>query len=244
MLEKDYEGIYKLFYKSDFEDWDEKKKIEYNNNEIRVREKYRFFQLAYDYLYGNEVHGDYFEFGCHKARTFRMSLSEARKKEFDWMKFYAFDSFEGLPEAAEIDRFPGWEKGMLKTSEDMFAALIKEHGVYADKVTTVKGFFNESLTPVLQQDMLAKNSKLALAYIDCDFYESTVPVLEFILPFLQEGAIVAFDDWNNFKANPNRGEKRAFREFCEKYKDVIGFEEFLTFGWMGKSFIAQPKQIL
>jgi len=240
MFEKDYEGIYKHYYKNDFENWDEKSKIDYNNNEIRVKEKYRFFQLAYDYLYGNEVHGDYYEFGCHKARTFRMSISEARKKDFDFMRFYAFDSFEGLPEAAEIDRFPGWEKGMLKTSEDMFEALIREHGVYTDKVELVKGFFDQSLTSELQNKMLKDGSKLSFAYIDCDFYDSTVPVLEFILPFLQEGAIVAFDDWNNFKANPNKGEKRAFREFCERHKDKIAFEEFLTFGWMGKSFIAQP----
>ena len=43
-------------------------------------------------------------------------------------------------------------------------------------------------------------------------------------------------DWNIYKANPNKGEKLAFREFIEKSK--WKFEEFLTYGWMGKSFVA------
>ena len=234
--EKDYEGIYQSYYKKDFEDWDFKKKIEYNNNEVRVKAKYIFFQQTYDYLVENSVNGDYYEFGCHKARTFRMSLSEARKKELSNMRFFAFDSFEGLPEASEIDRFPGWEAGKLKTSEEFFDKLIEEHGVYVDNVIKVKGFFRDSLDENLAARLSGEGSKVSLAYIDCDFYESTVPVLEFILPFLQEGAVIAFDDWNNFKASPDKGERRAFREFCKKYKKKVFFEEFLSFGWMGKSF--------
>ena len=56
------------------------------------------------------------------------------------------------------------------------------------------------------------------------------------MPFLQEGAVIAFDDWNNFKASPSKGERRAFSEFCKKYEEKVFFEEFLSFGWMGKSF--------
>lgn len=233
--EKDYEGISCEFYKNDFEGWNKQREIEYNNNEIRQKAKYWFFQNAFDYLGANFVDGDYMEFGCHKARTFRMALSEARKKHMDSMNFYAFDSFEGLPEASDIDKFPGWERGNLKTSEDFFMQLIKEHGIYVDKVNAVKGYFSDSLNFALQEKLISKNTRVALAYIDSDFYESAKDVLAFLENFLQEGSVIAFDDWNTYKANPNKGEKKAFREFREKSK--WQFEEFLSYGWMGKSFI-------
>jgi len=236
MFKKDYEGISTEFYKNDFSSWTKQDEIEYNNNEIRQKAKYWFFQNSFDYLSANFVEGDYMEFGCHKARTFRMALSEARKKSFDSMSFYACDSFEGLPEASEIDRFPGWEKGNLKTSEDFFMELIKEHGVYADKVKTVKGYFSNSLNATLKNELKSKNTKVAIAYIDSDFYESARDVLSFLEDFLQEGSVIAFDDWNTYKANPNKGEKLAFKEFREKSK--WRFEEFLSYGWMGKSFVA------
>jgi O-methyltransferase len=235
MKSLDYEGIDISFYKNDFLSWSKQDEINYNNNEIRQKAKYWFFQNVFDYLSANFVKGDYMEFGCHKARTFRMALSEARKKDFNFMNFYAFDSFEGLPEANEIDRFPGWEKGNLKTTQEFFTELTTQHGIYVDKIKQVKGYFNKSLNSNLKEEFKQKNTKIALAYIDSDFYESARDVLNFIEDFLQEGAVIAFDDWNIYKGNPNKGEKKAFREFREKSK--WQFEEFMNYGWMGKSFI-------
>lgn len=231
----DHEGINKEYYKSDFRGWDKNAEISYNNNEIRQKAKYQFFQYAYDFLVANWIDGDYLEFGCHKARTFRMSLSEARKKNRDKMRFYAFDSFMGMPESKGIDKFEGWEKGTLNTSEDTFDKIINDHGVYTDKVTKIKGFFNESLTPKLQKEFLQNNVKAAIIYIDSDLYESCVDVLNFTEPMMQTGTILCFDDWNMFKADHRMGEKKAFAEF--KQKTGLHFEEFINIGWAGKSFI-------
>ena len=233
---KDHEGISREYYKNDFDNWDKEAEISYNNNEVRQKEKYRFFQLAYDYLSANGVEGDYYEFGCHRVRTFRMSLSEARKKNLTKTNFYAFDSFEGLPDVGDVDKFAGWERGMLKTSDEAFEEIIKAHGVYPDRVHKIKGFYKDSLTPVLQDELMQKGSRIAIAYVDCDLYESAVCVLDFIEPLLQEGAIICFDDWNVFKADPRRGEKKAFSEFRARSK--WHFEDFITVGWFGKSFIA------
>jgi len=232
---KDHEGISREFYKNDFDDWDKNKEIDYNNNEIRQREKYRFFQLAYDYLAANFIEGDYYEFGTHKARTFRMSLSEARKKNMENINFYAFDSFEGLPEPQDIDKFSGWEKGALKTTDDEFDVIIRGHGLYLDRIHKVKGYYQDTLNNELQQQFEQNRSKIALVYIDCDFYESAVHVLDFIEPLLQNGSVICFDDWNVYKASPDKGERRAFTEFIAKTGHH--FEEFITVGWFGKSFI-------
>lgn len=85
------------------------------------------------------------------------------------------------------------------------------HGIPRDKLITVKGFYSESLDEETKRRL--QPGKAAVIYVDCDLYESTVPVLNFIKDFLQKGTIVVFDDWNCFLGDPDRGERRAFREF-------------------------------
>ena len=35
--------------------------------------------------------------------------------------------------------------------------------------------------------------------VDCDLYQSTVPVLAFLADLLQDGTVVLFDDWYCFR---------------------------------------------
>jgi hypothetical protein len=98
---------------------------------------------------------------------------------------------------------------------------------------TVKGFYDASLTPELAQRLLPR--KAAVIYVDCDLYLSTIPVLEFIVPFLQPGTVIVFDDWNCFLADPDKGERRAWREFRERHP-ALRFEDFAQTG-MQKAFV-------
>ena len=81
--------------------------------------------------------------------------------------------------------------------------------------------------------------KIALAYVDVDYYSSTKEVLEFIADKFQHGSIIAFDDWNCYYADPMRGERRAFTEWQESLSAVARFEPFLPIAWSGQSFIYQ-----
>lgn len=178
------------------------------------------------------ITGHYFEFGCHGAFTMRMAW-ECFHHLFDW-QYVGFDSFKGLPEIQPIDRMKIWEKGKLKTSEEDFRDLVLKQGMPAEKLTTVKGFYDQTLTPALR-DRLRANGPAAVVYVDCDLYASTVPILEFVKDFLQPGTVIVFDDWNCFYGDPERGERRAWREFREKYPE-LRFEEFVRTS-EGNSFI-------
>lgn len=195
-----------------------------------------FLSIARFCVINRPIEGYYFEFGCHGANTMRMAWDTFHRL-FDWT-YVAFDSFEGLPEIDEIDRMKIWEKGKLMTTEAEFINVMAKHGVPRDKLITVKGFYHQSLT-VDQQKKLLPN-KAAVIYIDCDLYKSTVPVLEFIRAFLQKGTIIVFDDWNCFHADPNRGERRAFREFLQKHPS-LKFEDFVSTN-EAKSFIYLGEQ--
>jgi O-methyltransferase len=138
--------------------------------------------------------------------------------------YVGFDSFEGLPPMRPDDQMPTWKPGGLATSEQEFRRRVLGHGVPPDRLRTIKGWFDDSLTPELARELLP--ARAAVLYVDCDLYASTVPVLQFARSFLQRGTVLLFDDWFCFHGDPNRGQRRAFREFRQRHSD-IQFEEFL-----------------
>ena len=137
----------------------------------------------------------------------------------------AFDSFEGLPEIEEIDEQEIWEKGKLDTGEAEFTKIVTSAGLPRSKLTTIKGFYDKSLTPGLAEKL--KPKKAAVIYVDCDLYVSTVPVLSFIVQFLQKGTVIVFDDWNCFHGDPDKGERKAWKEFIEG-NPQLSFEPFVS----------------
>jgi hypothetical protein len=215
--------------------WSRDDEIRYNQGN-RQTEKYLFFRRVFDYLSENEVRGDYHEYGCHRARTFRMALTEARRHNLDGMRFWAFDSFEGLPDPATETSVSKWTRGALTTSEAEFRALIGQHGIYADRVETVPGFYADTLTAKRRQHFVAEESHIALVTVDCDLHESAVPVFDFIEPLLQDGSVIYMDDlFVGNKGNPGRGVARAFLEWQRRSRwSVI---RHLEVGWWGRSYL-------
>ncbi|MBF0520345.1 MAG: hypothetical protein HQK92_11545 [Nitrospirae bacterium] len=177
------------------------------------------------------MNGYYLEFGCFSAKTMRLAYDTFRHLH-DWT-YVAFDSFEGLPEISEIDKQEIWEKGKLSMTEEDFINIVLAHGLPKEKLITVKGFYDVSLTEELKASLLPQ--KAVVIYIDCDLYVSTVSVLRFIKDFLQKGTIIVFDDWNAFWADPDKGERKAFSEFRKENPSLM-FEEFVK-TTMSQSFI-------
>lgn len=216
--------------------WDKDCEVAYNQ-QLRHKQKLGFYRDAFEFVYTHKLAGDYYEFGCHKARTFRMALTEARKKNFVDMNFFAFDSFEGLPDLKNnFEHSSVYGHGVLSTAESSFMDIIKEHGLYVKKVQTIKGFYQDSLNVTLKNTLKEKNSKIAFVVLDCSLYDSFVSAFEFIEDFLQEGSIIYIDDYRvTFGGSPIKGAPKAFKEFAAKSK--FKYEPFLDVGWFGKSFI-------
>jgi hypothetical protein len=219
----------------DLKEWTKQDNLQWNQNN-RIMEKYRFYIKAFDFIVSTQLKGDYLEFGSHRVRTFRMALTEAKHQGIQNMRFLAFDSFKGLPPNDGTHGIGEWQAGGLTTSEDDFWKIIKEHGLYTDQVETFPGFYNESLTLDLKKQLSAVNTKASIICVDCDLYESAVPVFHFIEEFLQDGTVIYIDDWfASHKGNPNKGLPKAFHEFQQRSK--YKFVDFLSVSWFGRSFI-------
>jgi hypothetical protein len=197
--------------------------VKFDLETFRDHQREYIFSCIARFCYLNSLNeGYYFEFGCHKARTMRLAW-ERTGALFNWT-YVGFDSFAGLPEIPEIDRSPAWKAGALATSEEEFLAIIDEVRMPRERLRTVQGFYDQSLTPALAESLLPR--KAAVIFVDCDLYSSTVPVLAFAKPFLHPGTIIVFDDWFCFYGDPERGERRAWTEF-RRANPRLRFTEFV-----------------
>ena len=192
--------------------------------------------FAMHFVQESALEGDYLEFGVFQGHTFAGAFHAARRYRLDGIHFYAFDSFCGLPPSSGVDAagFQHFEKGDFACSEHDFQDNLHRERVDLSRVTAVPGWFHEVLTGDLKRRLPLKRA--AIVWVDCDLYESTVPVLDFITDYLQEGTVVIFDDWFCYRADPNRGEQRAWREWLAAHRDYTAVE-WRKIGWHGQAVI-------
>lgn len=218
--------------------------IRFNSWTIKLRELFSYTEREklllqiMDYARSNKLEGDYLEFGVYCGGTFipAYHFSKAMGKNLAKMKFYGFDSFEGLPDVKGLDlkEFAHFAKGDYSNSIKSFVSILNKSKVDLRRIELVKGWYDKSLTPELKKKLPIK--KAAIVWIDCDLYESTVPVLKFIKEYLQNGTIVVFDDWYCFRGNPLQGEQKAFAEFLSKNKSIKAIPLRQSY-WGGQAFI-------
>lgn len=208
------------------------------NNNFRQNEKYLFYKRAYDFLWEHKIDGSYFEFGVHKAQTFRMALRESYVKKFT-KDFYAFDSFQGLPHEKNFtDQNDRFKKGNLLTNERQFNKLINPY-LKGRKVNLIKGFYNKTLNNSLIKKLRSKNVKASFVCIDCDLNKSVELAIKFCKPFLMQGTILYVDDYySTFKGDPRKGNVKITKNFF--LKNNILAEPYYNVASCGKSFLLYP----
>lgn len=201
----------------------------------KIADTDRFFWDAAVALAVNAISGDYVEFGSWGGNTLRLAherFTHAGRPRHLW----AFDSFQGLPEAADPrDHYPGWYSGGAgQGGVEAFRAMCDDHGVPRSAYTTVVGYYDETL-PALGD---GGPTDVALAYLDCNMYSSTVAALDFLSPRLKQGMVLAFDDYWCWSAGDVSGERSAFLEFAAAHPQWH-FERFKDVNWGGLSFVVE-----
>jgi O-methyltransferase len=185
--------------------------------------RHPYFKKVFDYVREHDVPGDYLEFGVFRGQSFIMAYQLGHDLD---MRFFAFDSFQGLPRDEE-----SWKRGQFRADTDYFLRSVRKAGADLDRVVLVPGYYEElslSDVPGLQ--------RAAVIHIDCDLYSSTREALRLVEGIIGKGTMVIFDDWFLFDHRPNpaeHGEQRAFLEWKEAHR----FEPFQEAVRWHKSFI-------
>lgn len=150
-----------------------------------------------------DVPGGVVEFGCYIGTTslFIRRLLDAYHSN---KAFHVYDSFAGLPAKESQDASPAggsFKAGELAARKDQFIREFRHAGLQLPVIH--KAWFEE----LLENDI---PSEIAFAFIDGDFYRSTITALTHIWPRLAAGGTVLIDDYGR-EALP--GVERAMREY-------------------------------
>ena len=176
----------------------------------------------------NKVKGEFIETGCALGGS---AIYIAKKKETD-RPFRVFDVFDMIPPPSDKDGQDAQNR--FKTIKSGASKGIDGAGYYGyedNLLDKVKGHFREaSIDPEANQiefvvglydDTLKVNHDVAMAHIDCDWYDSVMVCLERITPHLQTGGYLIIDDYFDWS-----GCKSAVDDFLSQTD--IQFENFGT----------------
>ena len=188
---------------------------------IALQKKYRDFTMVPSEIFKanldlcvhfKHLNGDYVECGVWRGG---MSAAIAEILEKDKM-IYLFDSFEGLPQAKEIEgiRAMEWQRDVnspayydnCKTEESFAhkAMQLAGHKNYS----THKGWFNQTLPEF-------KNHSIAILRLDGDWYDSIMVCMDELFPQVIDGGIVLIDDYYVWD-----GCSKAIHDYLSKVKSA------------------------
>ena len=129
--------------------------------------------------------------------------------------YYLFDSFEGLPQAKEIDGQAAiaWQKDITSPAyynnckAEMEWAEKAMQKTKAPNYKLVRGWFDKTIPGYLF------NEPIAVLHLDADWYDSTMTCLESLFPKVAKGGIIILDDYYIWD-----GCSRAVHDYLSKNK--------------------------
>lgn len=163
-----------------------------------------------EYVARSGLNGHYLEFGTFWGRSFFPAYFRFRH----WLRgnFYAFDSFQGLPKPQELETITtggDFREHTYNFGYSSFMALADLLALEPERLKVVPGFYSETLVGHDPKEYGLEPKSVSVCVIDCDLYESTTQVLEFITPLLETGSLLYFDDWRLCRASREVGERAA-----------------------------------
>jgi hypothetical protein len=192
-------------------------------------------RIHYQYQTGNS--GDIAEFGTASGATASIIASAMAQAShltglISTRKLHLFDSFKGLPKINnELDEIGGWKEGMFKerTCEELFHIVNKF--LPKNDIVMYEGWFIDTLSSI------DKSTKFGMINVDCDTYESTFQVLDYLFKndHINNGCALYFDDWHCGQSSPFLGEQLAWHEIASKYN--LKFTDSGDYSALGRKII-------
>jgi|SRR5271165_2474544 len=175
--------------------------------------------LSLDALYRMilDIPGVIMEFGVHRGRHLAAltALRGVHEPYNPHRRIIGFDTFTGFPEVTAVDAaspaavpgrfavpadYPQHLRDVLDAHED------SEHLRHIRRTLVIEGDVRDTLPRYLAQN---RQTIVALAYFDLDLYEPTRDTLRAVLPYLNKGSVLAFDQLGHAKWP---GETAALRD--------------------------------
>ncbi|QTN29917.1 class I SAM-dependent methyltransferase [Rhodoferax sp. AJA081-3] len=157
-----------------------------------------------------DIPGNFVECGSYQGGAAALLASVVQRHSLRPRKVYAFDTFQGMPEPAEVDRHNGTPANDTAFGAGTLAAPVAEYlavvcarlGV-TSIVEPVPGLFAHTL-PARKADV----GPIALLHADADWYASTMDIFSTLYDAVSTGGVVQIDDFGYWE-----GCRKAVRDF-------------------------------
>lgn len=163
--------------------WKNKSKIEFCDFYSPFRNYNKRYNLYNQILKKYNLHGQaicYIEFGVASGASFKWWLEKNSNQD---SRFFGFDTFEGLPE-----KWGSFGQGSMSFT-------IPE--LSDNRASFVPGLFQNTLTTFINTHLLLLNSESRkIIHMDADLYSATIFSLSQLYPFLKEGDLILYDEFN------------------------------------------------
>jgi len=179
-----------------------------------------FYRMDHIYAVIREFRNNYrgnfsiLEFGTADGYSFTKMLYATRYLKMEHrVTVHTFDSFEGMPPAADardLDLVGGdsWAPGQFRGRYEHLRRYCESK--YRN-FRIHKGYFEESITPQVLESL--RSELPILVWVDCDYYSSAKVIMERLLPYLPNGCVLYFDEYDNMNYGSRlTGEARLVHE--------------------------------
>jgi len=188
-----------------------------------IEREYALYK-AVEYIVDSNVPGDFVECGVWKGGSSMIMAKTLLSKNETTRKIYLYDTFEGMPEPAEIDtRISDGRSGIKTWKEQQKEDYNEWCYVSLEEVKTnmqrteypeenlvfVKGKVEDTIPGTVPQ-------KIALLRLDTDFFESTYHELVHLFPLLSNGGVLILDDYGHWA-----GAKKAVDQYFKENNITI-----------------------
>lgn len=152
--------------------------------------------------------GDFVETGVFLGGTSALMIKTLLEFDPCSRKFYAFDSFEGLPPPTIEDKKGEsrvGEAGNYAATQEIYEGNLKKMGVWDDKIIRVaKGWFKTTcpMSPV---------EKISFLRLDGDLYASTWDAISALYHKVVPGGLIYVDDYGSYN---------GCRQAIDKFRSV------------------------
>jgi hypothetical protein len=151
----------------------------------------------------SDVPGAIVECGVWRGGS-SMAMLLAQRRRFGRVvrPVYMLDSFEGLPEAEEIDGplARAWQSGErpdllfdnCRASIEEVRFALESMGFAEADCVLIKGWFDKTV-PQLATELASK--RISLLRLDGDWYRSTKTCIDYLFPLVSDGGTLVIDDY-------------------------------------------------
>jgi hypothetical protein len=185
------------------------------------RIKHRWFRQLIPYVLCGDRKGDVLEFGSY-AGSSMTSLYYALAPYCPWMRFFAFDSFEGLRDGLENEyaKLDFIYEGGYFPNVETFKHYMGFAGIPEGEVIPIRCDFLQDFRDPEKLYAELGLSTCMIAHVDCDLYLPALAALEFLEPLAVQGTILVFDDYYLFNSSEEMGERRAIKEWLARHPEI------------------------